>query len=112
LTLDNNNNNNIVFSKENITFDIKDCDPEQIKIFDKENFYYCENPICDDNCPITNGRAVCVKNNDIHINNIKYNKCECLDGFIGEQCQLQDYAPLKYYLSIYIVIILKLNILF
>ncbi|OUM59253.1 hypothetical protein PIROE2DRAFT_15246, partial [Piromyces sp. E2] len=90
-----NNNYNIKFSNNNITFEIKDCNPEQIKITDKNNFFKCENPICDVNCPTSLGRAACIKSNKTNINNINLNQCKCVDGWIGDHCQKEDYSSLN-----------------
>jgi len=101
-----NDKSNITFKNDNINIYVKDCAEEQIKIYIKDDYYYCVNPICSDDCPISSGKAECIKSDIENINDIKLNKCQCLPGWIGDGCQLKDYAVTKYIIYIYIVVIL------
>jgi len=89
-----NYNQKIKLSNETFIMDIRDCDDTQIKIYNKNGFYYCEDPICYSDCPISNGTAICVKGN-LNINNIVSNKCTCLPGWIGEKCLNKDIIKIK-----------------
>lgn len=74
---------------------IKDCNDEQIKLFKENDYYYCEYPICNDDCPISKKAAKCVKGEIDNINLIKYNKCICEIGWIGDKCQTKDFIEFK-----------------
>ena len=82
--------------KEFFEINIDKCDDEQITMYDKDLFLYCENPICDNNCPIKEERAKCVKSNVTNINDKQLNHCECLPGYRGEKCDELVYAKIKY----------------
>lgn len=73
---------------------IKECDLNQIKLYDK-NFFYCENPICSSECPVQYGHAECIKSENRSINSISLNKCVCVPGWLdsetGEKCVEKDY---------------------
>jgi len=83
--------NNIHFNVDNLDVTVKDCNSEYIKLYDKNKFYSCESPLCKDECPIQDKRAVCVKNESNNSNNKFSNECKCLDGWIGNNCETQDY---------------------
>ena len=95
LILENNNNNKINIDNEKFNVNINDCDDSQIKMYYKDSFFYCENPICKDDCPISNGTAICIKNEDVQINKKDINKCQCVPGWIGHKCEMKDYANIK-----------------
>jgi len=86
---------NIVVKNDKFKIIINDCNEEQIKMFIKGNYYYCENPICSDDCPISNGAAICVKNSTKNINDININSCICNKGWKGDKCQLMDFTNFK-----------------
>jgi len=90
-----NNEYNIIFENDRLKFDILDCDNEQIKI-NLKNYFFCENPICNTNCPVSEEHAICIKSNYSNINSEYLNHCECLPGWKGYYCQTKDYAELKY----------------
>ncbi|ORX40393.1 hypothetical protein BCR36DRAFT_364685 [Piromyces finnis] len=97
LALLENNDFNVKFDLENISFKINDCKSGQIKIVGKNGFYQCEDPICNSNCPVSSGRALCLKSSNItNINNVLYNKCQCVNGWKGKDCHVMDYSPLKF----------------
>lgn len=95
-----NDNKNIIIDINKIDITLKDCDKEHIKIYDKNQYYYCEQPICNDDCPVSNGTAICVKGNNENINVSKFNQCVCVNGWIGNKCQTKDYVVLRYYIII------------
>ncbi|ORX67008.1 hypothetical protein BCR32DRAFT_272602, partial [Anaeromyces robustus] len=71
---------------------INDCDVKQIKMLDKHELYYCESPVCNDDCPIANGTAECLKGDQLNINSVNLNKCVCVPGWKGYLCQTKDYT--------------------
>ncbi|OUM67073.1 hypothetical protein PIROE2DRAFT_5561 [Piromyces sp. E2] len=82
---------------------IDDCSNDQIKLFMKNSeYYYCENPKCNDNCP--KDKAVCVKSkiNNININDKNINICSCLAGWKGYNCELKDYLHINLAFNSYI----------
>ncbi|OUM58113.1 hypothetical protein PIROE2DRAFT_16694, partial [Piromyces sp. E2] len=88
-----NNVDNIVIENNELKFIIRECKSEQIKMFIKKTqFYYCENPICDEYCPIYNETAVCVKGNTENMNVAELNHCECVSGWKGNKCQDKDFV--------------------
>ncbi|ORX44484.1 hypothetical protein BCR36DRAFT_359576 [Piromyces finnis] len=89
------NSNNINIENKNYKFIINDCNDEQIKMNIRENYYYCENPICNDDCPILNKTAICIKSNITNLNNKNYNECQCLPGWKGNKCNLKDFKEIS-----------------
>eukprot|EP00833_Pecoramyces_ruminatium_P000369 jgi/Orpsp1_1/1174401/evm.model.c7180000049960.1 len=85
----------IKFSKEKFDITIENCGDKQIKIMDKSKFYYCENPICDDSCPVLNGTSECLKSEKENINSVSLNKCQCLPGWNGNRCENRDFIEYK-----------------
>eukprot|EP00833_Pecoramyces_ruminatium_P011725 jgi/Orpsp1_1/1185757/evm.model.c7180000095105.1 len=81
---------------DKLIINIRDCDENQIKIVDKKNnYFYCENPICYEECPVLKNKAVCVKGNIENVNSIKYNQCQCLPGWINDNCLERDLVDIK-----------------
>lgn len=70
---------------------VNNCLDNQIKLYDQYGFYYCESPICNDDCPILNKTATCVKGNNTYINKKSLNKCVCENGWIGKNCETRDF---------------------
>lgn len=64
--------------------------------YDDNNYYYCENPICKETCPISSKAAVCIKGFYEKINDIHSNYCQCPSGWIGNDCDIKDYTSFKY----------------
>eukprot|EP00833_Pecoramyces_ruminatium_P000891 jgi/Orpsp1_1/1174923/evm.model.c7180000051977.1 len=88
-------NQELIFEEIRITSNTRDCRDNQIKIIDEKNhFFYCENPYCQDICPDnTLQRAECIKpSNDTHVNDKRYNICHCLGGWKGSDCLIADVA--------------------
>ncbi|ORX64116.1 hypothetical protein BCR32DRAFT_273221 [Anaeromyces robustus] len=81
-----NYNDELEIKYSNIPIEILNCNNNQIKIYDKNNIIYCENPKCEENCPVNEQRATCVPSNKISVNSPIYNKCECLKGWDGVNC--------------------------
>jgi len=64
-------------------------------MYDKNGISYCENPICDDKCPVGES-AECIKNDNTKNINDKYkNKCKCYTGFDGEYCKNKVYVDFR-----------------
>ncbi|OUM67071.1 hypothetical protein PIROE2DRAFT_5559, partial [Piromyces sp. E2] len=89
LSLDNENKN-IFFKNDKLKLIINNCDSNQFKMYIKGKYYYCENPLCGDNCPASS--AMCIKNENKNTNDKNLNICECIKGWKGDECQLKDYA--------------------
>ncbi len=92
--MENNDKNKINISNNKFNFNISNCDENQIKLFSKDKYFYCENPICNDDCPISNGTAICLKKKDAQFNSKNDNKCECAQGWTGDKCEMKDYAKI------------------
>ena len=97
LILENNDNNKISIDNEEFDIEINECDKSQIKMYYKDIYYYCENPICFDDCPVSNGTAVCIKKEGVQINSKYINECKCVSGWIGDKCETKDYAYIRYF---------------
>jgi len=97
LILENNDKNKISIDNEEFDIKINECDKNQIKMYYKDIYYYCENPICFDECPISNGTAVCIKKEGVQINSKHINECKCVSGWIGDKCETKDYAYIRYF---------------
>eukprot|EP00833_Pecoramyces_ruminatium_P007738 jgi/Orpsp1_1/1181770/evm.model.c7180000078520.1 len=96
LSLENEDKNINFSNNEELKITIKNCDDNQIKMTFKKNdiYYYCENPKCDENCPYSNhnATAVCIKGPNENVNSAKLNKCQCLPGWEGNNCQTKVIA--------------------
>ncbi|ORX76880.1 hypothetical protein BCR32DRAFT_270994 [Anaeromyces robustus] len=105
-----NSGNYIEFTNHNVSVTIDDCKKKQIKLYNK-NYYYCEEPICKDDCPLGE-KATCIKNNNYTVNNKHYNICKCNKGWTGEQCQEKVYINLSYnkYMHTYCFILLLITL--
>ncbi len=86
---------NIQFEKDQLNVNIKECNDNEIIMHLKDGFYYCENPICDDTCPIMNRKAICKKGVPENINLFSNNKCECLPGWNGTKCETKVYVEIE-----------------
>jgi len=71
-----------------------DC-KDQIKMFDKNGIPYCENPKCNDRCPVGVSAECKKSNNTINVNDKNKNKCSCLPGFYGEYCEDKKYIDFR-----------------
>jgi len=63
-------------------------------MYNKNKILYCENPICQESCPVDIS-AKCqayTKEND---NDIHKNKCICMNGWTGENCKEKKFNYLK-----------------
>jgi len=70
------------------------CDNNnQITIIDKDNFFYCDTPICNPLCKADISKCMPKKEN-IHVNKPEYNECKCNEGLTGEDCQTYIYEDL------------------
>jgi len=81
--------NTINYKPLNLNITIKECNDNQIKFYNNK-YFYCENPICDENCPVNSNHAECIKSINQSINNITLNECRCLPGWLGEKCEIED----------------------
>ncbi|OUM60769.1 hypothetical protein PIROE2DRAFT_13407, partial [Piromyces sp. E2] len=86
------NKMNINFNVDNVNVTIKDCKDDYIKMYDKNNFYHCESPLCNDECPLKEKRAICIKKGSEFTNNKYSNECKCLDGWNGNNCNEKEFA--------------------
>ncbi|ORX65789.1 hypothetical protein BCR32DRAFT_250582 [Anaeromyces robustus] len=103
LTLESDDRN-IFFNNGNLKMNIMECDDEQIKIRTKDNYFYCEKPICNGECANVdindnNSTFVCVKGDIENVNSVKYNSCQCVLGYTGDKCQYMDYVLINYQLN-------------
>jgi len=87
-------NEYIQFEKDQLKVNITNCNNNEIIMHLNNNFYYCENPICDNSCPIMNGTAICKKGILENINTFSTNRCECLPGWDGDKCETKVYAKI------------------
>lgn len=90
------NNINFINYNDILKIHINECNNEQIIMHYENYYYYCENPICKDVCPILNETAICIKGFTENINNENSNYCKCLAGWKGNNCEMKDYSIIKY----------------
>ncbi|OUM65970.1 hypothetical protein PIROE2DRAFT_59688 [Piromyces sp. E2] len=90
-----NNEHGIKFNIDKLKVLVKECEKEQIIMYGKFG-YYCEDPICTSICPVGE-TAICEKSKDNieNINNPNMNYCKCVEGYIGDLCEIKDYVVLK-----------------
>jgi len=88
-------NDEIKFNFSSIEIQIKDCNQDQIKMFDKNKIQRCEEPKCNKSCPVDIS-AICVPYFNELINDITKNKCTCLPGWEGENCDNKILINYKY----------------
>eukprot|EP00833_Pecoramyces_ruminatium_P016426 jgi/Orpsp1_1/1190458/evm.model.d7180000079107.1 len=93
-----NENMDVQFNIDTLNFTIRECNENQIVMYTNDEYYYCENPICNSNCPYldSNATAECIKDSDKNINDIKLNKCKCMVGWIGENCNQKEFINLNH----------------
>lgn len=94
MSLESEKSNNIILLDKTIDVYTEDCDDDQIKM-NLNNYYFCENPICNNECPISKGRAICIKSNIPNFNNVNLNECKCLSGWKGKKCDSKDIVIIK-----------------
>jgi len=63
-------------------------------MYDKNRILYCENAICNENCPI-NKSAQCIPYYEENINNINKNICSCLNGWGGNNCERKIFIDFR-----------------
>ncbi|ORX82804.1 hypothetical protein BCR32DRAFT_292364 [Anaeromyces robustus] len=81
-----NYNRNIDLKFNTIKIKVTSCEENQIIFYDKDKILYCENPICDESCPV-DVSAICKPYYKELINDAKLNNCTCLDGWNGDHCE-------------------------
>ena len=69
----------------NILINVTDCQDNQIKRYDRNNILYCEEPICNTECPVST-TATCYPG-DKYNNDINKNICTCMAGWNGPYCK-------------------------
>ncbi|OUM65923.1 hypothetical protein PIROE2DRAFT_6994 [Piromyces sp. E2] len=84
------NDNNIQFKTNNITIQISKCNDNQIQMYDRNDILYCEDPKCEDSCPISKNSAFCYPSENNKYNDPKLNHCYCIYGWEGEFCIIKD----------------------
>ena len=89
-----NYNGDIDFKFNDIIINVKTCDTNQIKMYDKNHILYCENPICKNDCPVDSS-AICKAFQDEGINDIKKNICECSPGWKGDKCDSKIFIDFR-----------------
>ncbi|ORX53799.1 hypothetical protein BCR36DRAFT_396482 [Piromyces finnis] len=90
-----NYNDEINFKFSSIEINIKECSKYQIKMIDKNNIQYCEEPKCKENCPVDIS-AICIPYSNELVNDISKNRCVCLPGWKGENCTDKDFVSYEY----------------
>ncbi|KAG4085267.1 hypothetical protein H8356DRAFT_1298496 [Neocallimastix lanati (nom. inval.)] len=99
----------------NINFDdieikVLTCKENQIKMYDKNGILHCENPICDNRCPIEI-TAYCKSFYEENINDINKNECKCLPGWKSTFCGDRQYVDFSYFDNTMVVTQIPLYIL-
>jgi len=90
-----NYNDDIIFKFNDIEIEVLTCLTGQIKMKNKNKILYCENPICNDKCPI-NSTAICEAYYSENINDINKNECKCLSGWGGVYCKNKIFIDFRY----------------
>jgi len=94
--IENTGENEIVFERNYIDIVVESCGNNQITVKDKNNFIYCENPMCLSSCPVgINAECDSFENNTSGINNEKLNKCVCNKGWKGKHCDEKIYVDFR-----------------
>ena len=102
-----NENQNVMYKlqydKLNIT--IRNCTENQIKMsrsykYNKDtikSYFYCENAVCPDECPINdvNDKAKCIIGYNNTDNIKELNICKCNPGWEGEYCNNKVFVDFK-----------------
>ncbi|OUM60238.1 hypothetical protein PIROE2DRAFT_14054 [Piromyces sp. E2] len=107
----------IEIKSNDIEIQINTCDDNQIEMKNKNGILYCEEPICNKNCPV-NSTAICIKGSTKNVNNNENNICKCTEGWKGFTCNEKIYenlSPIKKSIIIensIITIIIISNIIF
>jgi len=65
-------------------------------MYDKNGILHCENPICDNRCPIEI-TAYCKSFYEENINDINKNECKCLPGWKSTFCGDRQYVDFRYF---------------
>lgn len=80
-----NNNYDIELKFDEIQIKVDSCNGDQIRMYKKNNIIYCESPICYSDC--SEETSICKPGDKENINSPVYNKCECLPGLKGINCE-------------------------
>ncbi|ORX56013.1 hypothetical protein BCR36DRAFT_175699 [Piromyces finnis] len=111
-----NYNGILSYKFSNIEIEVLSCKSNQVKMKNKNKILYCENPICDDKCPIGIS-AICEASKEENVNDFNKNKYKCLKGWHGINCQDKDYMNFSkinkaiYIITIPVIIIIFFNII-
>jgi len=80
---------------QNLKINVSNCKENQYKLKFHKNLFYCEDPVCSNDCPINEGKASCQKISNDKKNSISNNLCICLPGWIGEHCRNKNFINMK-----------------
>ncbi|OUM63626.1 hypothetical protein PIROE2DRAFT_9772 [Piromyces sp. E2] len=90
----------ILFDKNSIQFIVKSCDDGQYNVYDQNNILVCENPICNDSCPVNSTAKCIISDGNIYSKNIiKHNICKCNEGWAGELCDIKIFVDFSNFFS-------------
>jgi len=84
-----NYNDTIKFNFNQIKINVLGCKDNQIKMFNSNDILYCEYAKCKKSCLIDE-TAICKPYYNESINDINKNICECIGGYMGDQCKQKN----------------------
>jgi len=86
----------LIFNFDEIEIIINECGKDQIKLFDKNGNPYCDTPICRNSCPVGTTARCVSPSPTTNENDKKKNKCECIPGWEGINCDEKIFVDFRY----------------
>jgi len=90
-----NYKNDIIFNFNEIKVQIDECSNDQIKMVDKNGCPFCENPVCEESCPVGISAKCVPASSIVNINDKTKNICECYLGWQGTDCDIKLFVNFR-----------------
>ncbi|ORX80652.1 hypothetical protein BCR32DRAFT_268738 [Anaeromyces robustus] len=87
---------------------IADCGTNEIKLYNSDGFYYCEEPKCRSH--LNEDNVICIKGND-YINDPDLNHYICKDGMTGDNCDQYLYYNIDKYKNIHYTLTVSVTLI-